>query len=53
MDLQQLNDQLNEALNRWWGATVEYFSDLSRQEMYGWSAFGVGFLLFIVGLVLL
>jgi len=53
MDVQQLNQQLNEALNRWWNETVEYFANLSQQELYGWGAFGVGFILFVTGLVLL
>lgn len=53
MDVQQLLDQLNDALNRWWQETVAYFSDLSRMEEYGWIAFGVGFLLFVLGFFLL
>lgn len=53
MDFQQLNQQLNEALNRWWNATIDYFSNLNQMEMYGWGAFGFGFILFIVGLILL
>ncbi len=53
MDLQQMNDRLAEALNRWWDATVDYFSHLSRPEIYGWSAFGVGFVVCIVGVILL
>jgi len=53
MDLQQMNDQLNEALNRWWNATVEYFSNLSQPEIYGWSIFGLGLIVCVVGVVLL
>ncbi len=53
MDLKQLNQQLNDALNRWLQATMYYFQHLSQLEMYGWGAFGLGFALFIVGLVLL
>ncbi|MBR9692299.1 hypothetical protein GOV07_00015 [Candidatus Woesearchaeota archaeon] len=53
MDLNRLNQQVNEALNRWWAATVAYFSDLNQMEQYGWGAFGFGFVLFIVGLFVL
>lgn len=53
MDLQQLNQQMNEALNRWLQEVTAYFSNLSQVEMYGWGAFGCGFVLFVVGLILL
>ncbi len=52
MDLNQLNQQINVAVNRWLQATVEYFSNLSQMEMYGWGAFCLGFVLFIIGILL-
>ncbi len=53
MDLQQLNQQLNDALNRWLQGVVAYFSDLSQTEMYGWGVVGLGLALFVAGLFLL
>ena len=53
MDLQQLNQQVNDALNRWWSATMDYFSDLNQLEQYGWGAFCLGFVVFVVGLFVL
>lgn len=53
MDLQQLNQQVTDALNRWLQGVAAYFSDLSQMEMYGWGAFGLGLVLFVVGLFLL
>lgn len=52
MDLNQLNQQMNDALNRWIQATSSYFSTLSQNEMYGWGAFTVGLILFVAGLIL-
>ena len=53
MDLQQVNQQLNDSLNRWLQGVAAYFSDLSQRETYGWIAFGLGLLLAVVGLFLL
>ena len=52
MDIGQLNQQLNDALNRWISSAKEYFSSLSQMEWYGWGAFGLGFVLFVWGMVL-
>ncbi len=53
MDLGQLNQQFNDALNRWITSAKKYFSGLSQMEWYGWGAFGLGFVLFVTGTVLL
>ena len=53
MDLQQLNQQLNDGLNRWLQGVAAYFSDLSQRELYGWIGFGFGLVLFVVGIFLL
>jgi len=53
MDFQQLNQQVNDAVNRFIQAATLYFSNLNQMEIYGWSAFGIGFVVFIVGIVLL
>lgn len=53
MDLQQLNDQMNEALNRYWELAYNYFTHLDQMEMYGWAAEGTGLILLVVGIVLL
>jgi hypothetical protein len=53
MDFQQMNDQLNDAINRYWELTQEYFMHLDQNEIYGWSGVGVGLLLLIIGIILL
>lgn len=53
MDLNVLNQQINDSVNRWLQAVQDYFSDLSTNEWYGWGAFGFGFILFVVGILLL
>jgi|GEM_PF-2029260 len=53
MDLQQLNDQLNEALNRWFEMLKIYFSNLDQNEQYGWGAMSLGLILFIIGIFLI
>jgi hypothetical protein len=53
MDLPQLNQQVNDAVNRWFQGLASYFSGLSQNEVYGWVAFALGLILFIVGIILL
>jgi hypothetical protein len=53
MDLQRLNQQVNDAVNRWIQGLSSYFSGLSRNEIYGWVAFCLGFVLVVVGFFLL
>jgi hypothetical protein len=49
MGLDDLNAQMQDVLEQIKG----YFSDLDDQERYGWLAEGIGFVLVIVGVVLL
>lgn len=52
-DLQAELDRFNGKLNEWLSDMKVYFSQLNEQEMYGWIGEGVGFIVLIVGLVLL
>lgn len=53
MDFQQLNDQINDAINRWLDIAKEYFLNLDQNEQYGWGVMGLGLILFITGIVLI
>ena len=53
MDAGQLVSEFNESLNRLLQLCFDYFSNLSTLEIYGWSALGVGFLMFVIGIFLL
>lgn len=53
MDFAALNNQLNNTINRWYAATREYFLALNQNELYGWVGEGVGFILLVLGLILL
>lgn len=56
VDFQELWEQVQEKLNdlieqskEWPDIAREYFTNLSRMELYVWAGFGLGFVLFIVG----
>lgn len=53
MDFQALNQQVNDTVNAWIAAAQEYFTHLSQLEIYGWAGLGLGFVLLVVGFILL
>ena len=56
-DLQLRLSEYTDRFNRWLAAFIEktqaYFSQLDQVEQYLWAGEGVGFLTFVVGIVLL
>ncbi|MBR9700524.1 hypothetical protein GOV11_01525 [Candidatus Woesearchaeota archaeon] len=60
MDFDEIKQQAQEKwedfarkMNEWQDQAKEYFSQLNQNEIYGWVGEGVGFVIFIVGIILL
>ncbi len=53
MDLRALTERLNGSLGGLMAEVKEYFSDLNEREKYAWVGEGIGFVLFLSGIVLL
>ncbi len=53
MDFQEKLNEVNDLINEWLEITKEYFGQLNDMEKYGWAAEGTGFLIFLVGFILL
>jgi hypothetical protein len=53
MDVGQMTQQVNSAINRALMAVIDYFTDLNQLEMYGWCAVVAGVIMLIIGIIIL
>ena len=53
MDVKEKLSEAQAQISEWMDHAKEYFSQLNQQEQYGWMGEGTGFLLVIIGVVLL
>ncbi|MBU1198532.1 MAG: hypothetical protein KKF46_06045 [Nanoarchaeota archaeon] len=51
IDINQMVNELNQAINRFVQQVQAYFKSLSQFELYAWIAMGVGLILVIIALV--
>lgn len=49
IDFKEISDKINNFINK----TIEYFKNLTTDMIIAWSAIGLGFILLIIGIIIL